>query len=136
MEPVINTIICSDKKTWTELEVKIFLLYGIRLYNMHREYNDWILMKLKHMNKLVTQAQDLVQRELHFIQSFPLLGLLKEDAEELLKEADSLVAGQDQLGQMEGECTLIEETLLERQIQQETFGGFTASQVCCVFLFL
>lgn len=96
-----------------------------------REYNDWIQMKLQHMGQLVSQAQELVQRELHFICTFPLTSLLRQDADELLKEADSLVAGQDQLSQMETECTQIEEQLLERQIQQETFGGFTGSQVLC-----
>ena len=41
----------------------------------------------------------------------------------MLKEADTLVAGQDELGQMDTECTQIEEELLEWQIQQEIFGG-------------
>lgn len=101
-----------------------------------REYNEWILLKLQHMNELVTQAQDLVQRELHFIQTFPLASILKEDAEELLKEADSLVAGQDQLSQMETECSLIEEKLLERQIQQETFGGTQVGKTATTSAFL
>ena len=97
------------------------------------------------MNDLVTQGRDLLQRELLFIQSFPTSSnntsntsgntsgnsgntsgnssIMEVEAEELLKEADSLVAGQDQLTQMETECALIEEKLLERQIQQEAFGG-------------
>lgn len=76
------------------------------------------------MHDLVTQGRDLLQRELVFIQSFPpKTHVMGVEEEELLKEADSLVAGQDQLTLMETECALIEEKLLERQIQQEAFGG-------------
>ena len=98
------------------------------LLPVHREYNDWIMVKLQHMSELVTQADEFIKREVSFIQTFPLDDILTEDAEELLKETDSLVAGQDQLNQMETECTQIEEKLLERQIQQETSTEFSGSQ--------
>ena len=80
------------------LFVSLLFLFCCCVYN--REYNDWIMVRLQHMNDLVTQGSELVQREVLFIQNFPLEEILKTDVEELLREADSLVAGQDQLTQV------------------------------------
>ena len=66
-------------------------------------------MNLQHMNELVTEAQELIQQELLFIHNFPHDDIMGSDVGELLQEADTLVASQDHLVQMEGECTQIEE---------------------------
>ncbi len=78
------------------------------------------------MNDIITQANDIVKNEISFIKTFPLDSILTEEAEELLREADTLVVHQDQLNQIETECTQIEEKLLEKQIQQETSLEFAA----------
>ena len=94
-----------------------------------------MMIKLQHMNNLVEQRQDLIQRAESFVEGFPLEDFLSIDAEALLKEADELVANQDQLHQIGAECSQLEEQLLERQIQQETAAGFSGADhvpVCVV----
>ena len=51
-------------------------------------------MKLKQMDTLVREADDLVQKEVEFVEGFPHNNLLDQDAGELLKEYDALVASQ------------------------------------------
>ena len=67
-----------------------------------REYNDWIMVKLQHMAELVKEAEDIIQREVNFIQTYPVKRILQEDAKELLKEADELVALQVREGRGAG----------------------------------
>ena len=95
------------------------------LTHTRREYNDWTMVKLQHMNDLVILREELILRSENFVESFPLENSLSVDADTLLKEADQLVANQDQLHQIEAEFVLVEEQLLERQIQQETAAGFS-----------
>lgn len=61
---------------------------------VQREFDDWVRHKLQQMNALVTTATEVVQREVDFVEGFPLQTLLSEDATALLKEADILVAKQ------------------------------------------
>ena len=51
-------------------------------------------MKLQKMEGLVEQVEELVKQKIQFVENFPLDDLLNEDATELLKEADLLVASQ------------------------------------------
>lgn len=100
-----------------------------------REYNDWIMVKLQHINDLVTQGEELIQRAENFVECFPLEDPLLADSEALLKEADQLVANQDQLHQIEVECGQVEEQLLVKQIQQETVAGFSGQRNLLDFFF-
>ena len=61
---------------------------------LQREHNDWVKMKLRQMAAYVGQFSDIVQKEVEFVESYPLEQLLKEDATPLLREVDQLVASQ------------------------------------------
>ena len=52
------------------------------------------MVKLQKMAGLVDQVEELVKQKVQFVESFPVDDLLNEDAAELLKEADLLVASQ------------------------------------------
>ena len=58
----------------------------------HREYNEWIMVKLQQVSELVTQADKLMKREVSFIEGYPLSSLLETDAFSLLKEAEVLMS--------------------------------------------
>ena len=83
------------------------------------------MVKLQHMNDLVTQMQALTQQAESFVQSYPLADIMGVDSEALLKETDDLVANMEKLSALEGECDRVEEQLLDKQIQQETAAGFS-----------
>ncbi len=64
------------------------------LFLIFSEYNDWIMMKLQKMAGMVRQAEELVSQKVIFVEGFPLAKLFDNNASELLKEADILVASQ------------------------------------------
>ncbi len=51
-------------------------------------------MKLQKMAGMVRQAEELVSQKVIFVEGFPLAKLFDNNASELLKEADILVASQ------------------------------------------
>ena len=56
-----------------------------------REYNEWIMVKLHQMSQLVSQANDITERELRFIEAYPLDSLLETQAATLLEEAKQIM---------------------------------------------
>ena len=56
-----------------------------------REYNEWIMVKLHQMSQLVSQANDITERELKFIEAYPLHSLLETQAAGLLEEAKQIM---------------------------------------------